>query len=106
MYPRFAEIWNCFWPYDPDEFEESVICTLLYASDSDATSFADAGTRDPVIGRLQAEAPGLRPPQIHSAYEAAVSASWLPGDPRPKPGACARPSRSTPEPSRTSQDAR
>ncbi len=40
--------------------------------DVDATSFTDVGTRDPVIGRLQAEAPGLRPPQIHSVYEAAV----------------------------------
>lgn len=40
--------------------------------DVDATGFADVGTRDPVIGRLQAAAPGLRPPQLHSAYEAAV----------------------------------
>lgn len=40
--------------------------------DVDASSFADVGTRDPVIGRLQAAAPGLRPPQLHSAYEAAA----------------------------------
>ena len=40
--------------------------------DVDATGFADVGDRDPVIGRLQAAAPGLRPPQLHSAYEAAV----------------------------------
>lgn len=40
--------------------------------DVDATGFADVGTRDPVIGRLQAAAPGLRPPQLHSAYEAAA----------------------------------
>jgi DNA-3-methyladenine glycosylase II len=38
----------------------------------DASTFADVGNRDPIIGRLQAEAPGLRPPSIHSAYEAAV----------------------------------
>lgn len=40
--------------------------------DVDATGFAEVGARDPVIGRLQAAAPGLRPPQLHSAYEAAA----------------------------------
>lgn len=40
--------------------------------DVDATSFADVGARDPVVRRLQAAAPGLRPPQLHSAYEAAA----------------------------------
>jgi DNA-3-methyladenine glycosylase II len=40
--------------------------------DVDASSFAEVGTRDAVIGRLQAAAPGLRPPQLHSAYEAAA----------------------------------
>jgi DNA-3-methyladenine glycosylase II len=30
------------------------------------------GRRDPVIGRLQEVAPGLRPPQFHSPYEAAA----------------------------------
>ena len=40
--------------------------------DVDASSFADVGMRDPVIGRLQAAAPGLRPPQLYSADEAAV----------------------------------
>lgn len=40
--------------------------------DVDATPFLDVGARDPVIGRLQEAAPGLRPPQLHSAYEAAV----------------------------------
>lgn len=40
--------------------------------DVDASSFAAVGDRDPIIGRLQAAAPGLRPPSIHSAYEAAV----------------------------------
>lgn len=38
----------------------------------DGSSFTEVGLRDPVIGRLQAAAPGLRPPQLHSAYEAAV----------------------------------
>lgn len=40
--------------------------------DVDATGFAEVGVRDPVIGRLQALAPGLRPPLLYSAYEAAV----------------------------------
>ena len=40
--------------------------------DHDATEFARLGERDPVIGRLQAVAPGLRPPLFHSPYEAAA----------------------------------
>lgn len=40
--------------------------------DVDATGFAEVGERDPIIGQLQATAPGLRPPQLHSAYEAAA----------------------------------
>src|ERR1700759_907490 len=40
--------------------------------DHDATEFARLGERDPVIGRLQAAAPGLRPRRVHSAYEAAA----------------------------------
>jgi DNA-3-methyladenine glycosylase II len=40
--------------------------------DHDATGFARLGDRDPVIGRLQAVAPGLRPPLFHSPYEAAA----------------------------------
>ena len=40
--------------------------------DLDGTVFTEIGRRDPVIGRLQAAAPGLRPPQFYSAYEAAA----------------------------------
>ncbi|WP_112239912.1 DNA-3-methyladenine glycosylase family protein [Kribbella monticola] len=40
--------------------------------DQDARSFADVGRRDPVIGALQAAAPGLRPPLFYSPYEATV----------------------------------
>jgi DNA-3-methyladenine glycosylase II len=40
--------------------------------DVDGRGFADVGRRDPVIGRLQQLAPGLRPPQFYSPYEAAV----------------------------------
>ncbi|GAB3996274.1 DNA-3-methyladenine glycosylase family protein [Nocardioides marmoraquaticus] len=40
--------------------------------DVDASTFADVGDRDQLIADLQHAASGLRPPQIHSAYEAAV----------------------------------
>jgi DNA-3-methyladenine glycosylase II len=40
--------------------------------DQDARSFAEVGRRDPVIGALQAAAPGLRPPLFYSPYEATV----------------------------------
>ena len=40
--------------------------------DHDASGFADVGSRDPVIGRLQEVAPGLLPPLFYSPYEAAV----------------------------------
>lgn len=40
--------------------------------DHDGTQFAAAGRRDPVIGRLQVAAPGLRPSLFYSPYEAAA----------------------------------
>jgi len=40
--------------------------------DHDARGFAEVGQRDPVIGRLQHAAVGLRPPLFYSAYEAAA----------------------------------
>jgi len=40
--------------------------------DHDGRGFAEVGRRDPVIGRLQAVAPGLRPPLFYSPYEAAA----------------------------------
>jgi DNA-3-methyladenine glycosylase II len=40
--------------------------------DHDGDEFSAVGRRDPVIGRLQAVAPGLRPPLFHSPYEAAA----------------------------------
>lgn len=40
--------------------------------DHDATGFAAVGDRDPVIARLQAAAPGLRPPLFYSPYEGAA----------------------------------
>jgi DNA-3-methyladenine glycosylase II len=40
--------------------------------DYDGQDFLAVGERDPVIGRLQAAAPGLRPPLFYSPYEAAA----------------------------------
>jgi DNA-3-methyladenine glycosylase II len=40
--------------------------------DYDGTEFTAVGERDPVIGRLQAAAHGLRPPLFYSPYEAAA----------------------------------
>jgi len=40
--------------------------------DYDGAEFLLVGERDPVIGRLQAAAPGLRPPLFYSPYEAAA----------------------------------
>jgi DNA-3-methyladenine glycosylase II len=40
--------------------------------DYDGDEFSQVGPRDPVIARLQAAAPGLRPPQFYSPYEAAA----------------------------------
>ena len=40
--------------------------------DHDGAEFILIGERDPVIGRLQAAAPGLRPPLFYSPYEAAA----------------------------------
>ena len=40
--------------------------------DHDGLAFAEVGRRDPVIGRLQLLAPGLRPPLFYSPYEAAA----------------------------------
>jgi len=40
--------------------------------DRDARGFEDVGLRDPVVARLLAAAPGLRPPLFYSPYEAAA----------------------------------
>jgi DNA-3-methyladenine glycosylase II len=40
--------------------------------DHDGAVFDEIGRRDPVIGRLQDAAPGLRPPLFYSPYEAAA----------------------------------
>lgn len=45
-------------------------CAVL-SLDEDGSGFADVGRRDPAIGTLQAQHPGLRPVLFHSPYEAA-----------------------------------
>jgi DNA-3-methyladenine glycosylase II len=40
--------------------------------DQSGPAWAEVGDRDPVIGRLQSELPGLRPVLFHSPYEAAA----------------------------------
>src|SRR6202012_3795636 len=45
---------------------------LVLSPDHAPAEFARLGDRDPVIGRLLAVAPGLRPPLFHSPYEAAA----------------------------------
>ena len=44
----------------------------MFSLDVDATGFAEVGRRDPVIGALQAQRPGLRPVCFWSTWEAAV----------------------------------
>jgi len=53
---------------DPDAVARQVARVL--SLDHDARPFAALGERDPVLARLLAAAPGLRPPLFHSAYEA------------------------------------
>src|SRR6201999_4121840 len=55
---------------DPDVVTAQV--ARILSLDHDGEQFLDVGRRDAVIGRLQAVAPGLRPPQFHSPYEAAA----------------------------------
>ena len=55
---------------DLDAVEAQVARVLSLDHDGDA--FMAVGQRDPVIARLLAVAPGLRPPLFHSPYEAAA----------------------------------
>jgi DNA-3-methyladenine glycosylase II len=55
----------------PPEPVRSQVARVL-SLDHDATTYTMVGDRDPVIARLQAAAPGLRPPLFYSPYEAAA----------------------------------
>jgi DNA-3-methyladenine glycosylase II len=55
---------------DPQLVERQV--ARILSLDHDAAPYEAIADRDPVIGRLQAIRPGLRPPLFHSPYEAAA----------------------------------
>ena len=55
---------------DPDRVVAQVRRVL--SLDQSGSAWAEVGGRDPVIGRLQSELPGLRPVLFHSPYEAAA----------------------------------
>jgi hypothetical protein len=57
-------------PGELDAIQRQVARVL--SLDHDARGFVEVGQRDPVIGRLQRAAVGLRPPLFYSPYEAAV----------------------------------
>jgi DNA-3-methyladenine glycosylase II len=57
-------------PGDTDAVRRQVARVL--SLEHDAAGFLRAGERDPVLGALQAAAPGLRPPLFYSPYEAAA----------------------------------
>jgi DNA-3-methyladenine glycosylase II len=60
-----VQVWG---PADPDVVLGQV--ARILSLDIDGTGWDELGTRDPLLGRLQAARPGLRPPLFHSAYEA------------------------------------
>ena len=55
-------------------FRPAVVAQVarVLSLDHDGDVFDQIGRRDPVIGRLQEAAPGLRPPLFYSPYEAAA----------------------------------
>src|SRR6202166_4104265 len=55
---------------DPGQVVDQVRRVL--SLDHSGSAWAEVGGRDPVIGRLQTELPGLRPVLFHSPYEAAA----------------------------------
>jgi DNA-3-methyladenine glycosylase II len=59
-------------PGDVDLEQVSMQVARVLSLDHDGAEFVRIGQRDPVIGRLQQVAPGLRPPLFYSPYEAAA----------------------------------
>jgi DNA-3-methyladenine glycosylase II len=55
---------------DPPVVQQQV--ARIFSLDVDGAEFAEVGERDPVIGELQAQYPGLRPVSFYSPYEAAA----------------------------------
>jgi DNA-3-methyladenine glycosylase II len=58
-------------PGEPVEPVRDQVARIL-SLDGDGAAFAEVGERDPLVGRLQAAAPGLRPVLFSSPYEAAA----------------------------------
>jgi DNA-3-methyladenine glycosylase II len=61
--------------HDPDGAGLATVereVTRILSLDVDGSGFAAVGERDPVVRRLQARFPGLRPVQFHTPYEAAA----------------------------------
>jgi DNA-3-methyladenine glycosylase II len=68
-----AEVHGVF--HGPADADPGAVCrqvARVLSLDHDGAEFMRVGERDPVIGRLQAAAPGLRPPLFYSPYEAAA----------------------------------
>jgi DNA-3-methyladenine glycosylase II len=55
---------------DPSTLRRQV--SRVLSLDHDGVAFDEIGGRDPVVGRLQRDLAGLRPPLFHSPYEAAA----------------------------------
>jgi DNA-3-methyladenine glycosylase II len=68
--PDGAVVGEVFGAADPDAAREQV--ARILSLDVDGTGFPEVGRRDPVVGRLQARWPGLRPVGFFSPYEAAA----------------------------------
>jgi DNA-3-methyladenine glycosylase II len=68
--PASAVVGEVFGEADPEAVREQV--ARILSLDVDGTGFPDVGRRDPVVGRLQARWPGLRPVGFFSPYEAAA----------------------------------
>ena len=67
--------WSCGTVHGPDDVDADAVrdqVARVLSLDHDGTEFTRIGERDPVIGRLQQIAPGLRPPLFYSPYEAAA----------------------------------
>jgi DNA-3-methyladenine glycosylase II len=65
-----AVVGEVFGEADPEAVRVQV--ARILSLDVDGSGFPEVGRRDPVVGRLQARWPGLRPVGFFSAYEAAA----------------------------------
>ena len=68
--PDGAVVGEVFGEADPDATREQV--ARILSLDVDGSGFPEVGRRDPVVGRLQARWPGLRPVGFFSPYEVAA----------------------------------